>query len=161
SIACHFPRVGVFVSQLPRVAPGELDTESPELEQVGSHCRTLGGRILLRPRELGTFLPRVRLEWTGRVINAAGLALIPVMFTCSGWNAAAYIASEVRNPETTLPRSLALGTLITIVAYLALNILYLYALPVTALSGVVRVGEQTTSVLFGSRAAQAISALIA
>jgi basic amino acid/polyamine antiporter, APA family len=107
------------------------------------------------------FSPVFAWSGTGRIVSAAGLALIPVMFTYSGWNAAAYIASEVRNPETTLPQSLALGTLITIVAYLALNILYLYALPVTALSGVVRVGEQTTSALFGSRTAQAISALIA
>jgi len=84
-----------------------------------------------------------------------------VRFNYSGWNAAAYIASEVRHPETTLPRSLALGTLITIGAYLALNLLYLYATPVTALSGVVRVGEQTASALFGLRAAQAVSGLIA
>ena len=100
--------------------------------------------------------------WSGgRTVSAAGLALIPVMFAYSGWNAAAYIASEVRDPEKTLPRSLALGTLITICAYLALNVLYLYALPVTALSGVVRVGEQTAGALFGPRAAQVISALIA
>ncbi len=107
------------------------------------------------------FSPAFAWSGTGRVMSAAGLALIPVMFAYSGWNAAAYIASEVRRPETTLPRSLALGTLITIGAYLALNLLYLYATPVTALSGVVRVGEQTASALFGLRAAQAVSGLIA
>jgi basic amino acid/polyamine antiporter, APA family len=107
------------------------------------------------------FSPIFAWGGSGRMVSAAGLALIPVMFAYSGWNAAAYIASEVRNPETILPRSLALGTLITIGAYLALNVLYLYALPVAALSGVVRVGEQTTSALFGPRAAQGISALIA
>jgi APA family basic amino acid/polyamine antiporter len=107
------------------------------------------------------FSPLFAWGGSGRMISAAGLALIPVMFAYSGWNAAAYIASEVRNPETILPRSLALGTLITIVAYLALNVLYLYALPVAALSGVVRVGEQTAGALFGADAARAISALIA
>src|SRR5262245_23881779 len=107
------------------------------------------------------FSPLLAWSGGGKIVSAAGLALIPVMFTYSGWNAAAYIASEVRNPETNLPQSLALGTLITIIAYLALNVLYLYALPVAALSGVVRVGEQITSALFGPRAAQTISALIA
>ena len=90
-----------------------------------------------------------------------GLALIPVMFTYSGWNAAAYIASEVRHPEKTLPRALALGTLITIGVYLALNVLYLYATPVAVLSGVVRVGEQAAGALFGPGAAWVVSALIA
>lgn len=97
----------------------------------------------------------------GRVLSAAALALIPVLFTYSGWNAAAYIASEVRHPETTLPRALALGTLITIGVYLALNVLYLYATPVTVLGGVVRVGEQAAGALFGPGVAWAVSALIA
>jgi APA family basic amino acid/polyamine antiporter len=95
------------------------------------------------------------------VLSATGLALIPVMFTYSGWNAASYIASEVREPEKTLPQSLALGTLITIGVYLTLNILYLYALPVAALSGVVQVGEQTAHALFGPAPAKLVSALIA
>ena len=37
------------------------------------------------------------------IIGALGLALIPVLFTYAGWNAAAYIASEVREPESTVP----------------------------------------------------------
>ncbi len=32
------------------------------------------------------------------------LALIPVMFTYSGWNAAAYMAEEIRDPGRNLPR---------------------------------------------------------
>jgi len=107
------------------------------------------------------FLPA--FVWNGGegVVRAAGLALIPVMFTYSGWNAVAYIASEVRKPETTLPRALALGTLITIGAYLALNVLYLYAMPVEALRGVIQVGEQTSRALFGPAAAWCVSVLIA
>lgn len=98
---------------------------------------------------------------TGGVASALGLALIPVMFTYSGWNAAAYIASEVQHPEKTLPRSLALGTVITVGVYLALNVLYLYALPIVALRGVVRVGELTAGALFGPTATWVISFLIA
>ena len=57
------------------------------------------------------------------------LALIPVMFTYSGWNAAAYVAGEVRAPERNVPLALGLGTLAVIVIYLGLNALYLFALP--------------------------------
>lgn len=98
---------------------------------------------------------------TGGVVSAVGLALIPVMFTYSGWNAAAYIASEVRHPEKTLPQALAWGTVITISVYLALNVLYLYASPVVALRGAVRVGELTAGALFGPTATWVISFLIA
>ena len=52
------------------------------------------------------------------------LALIPVMFTYSGWNAAAYVAEEVRSPAKNVPLALGLGTLTVIVIYLSLNALY-------------------------------------
>ena len=64
------------------------------------------------------------------------LALIPIMFTYSGWNAGAYVAEEVRDPERNVPLALGLGTLAVIVIYLSLNALYLYALPVAELPSV-------------------------
>jgi APA family basic amino acid/polyamine antiporter len=64
------------------------------------------------------------------------LALIPIMFTYSGWNAGAYVAEEVRSPERNLPLALGLGTVSVIVIYLGLNALYLYAIPVTELAAV-------------------------
>ena len=56
------------------------------------------------------------------------LALIPVMFAYSGWNAASYVAEEVRSPGRNVPIALGLGTLVVIAIYLGLNALYLYAL---------------------------------
>jgi len=62
------------------------------------------------------------------------LALVPVMFSYSGWNAAAYVAEEVRNPGRNVPLALGLGTLAVVVLYLALNALYVYALPVASIA---------------------------
>lgn len=64
------------------------------------------------------------------------LALIPVMFTYSGWNAAGYIAEEIRDPGRNVPRAFALGTLAVIAIYFFLNLLYLYVLPVAELAKV-------------------------
>jgi len=64
------------------------------------------------------------------------LALVPVMFSYSGWNAAAYVAEEVRSPGRNVPLALGLGTLAVVLIYLALNALYLYAVPATALGSV-------------------------
>src|SRR5262249_34028042 len=54
-------------------------------------------------------------------------ALIYVSFAYSGWNAAAYIAGEIAQPQRTLPRALLLGTGIVMLLYLALNVVFLYA----------------------------------
>ena len=64
------------------------------------------------------------------------LALIPVMFAYSGWNAAAYIAEEIRDPGRNVPRALALGTAAVIAVYVLLNLLYLFVLPVGELAKV-------------------------
>jgi APA family basic amino acid/polyamine antiporter len=64
------------------------------------------------------------------------LALVPVMFTYSGWNAAAYVAEEVRDPERNVPLALGLGTLAVVAVYVLLNALYLYAIPIAELATV-------------------------
>jgi APA family basic amino acid/polyamine antiporter len=81
---------------------------------------------------------------SGNLQQAAGavaptsflLALIPVMFTYSGWNAAAYMAEEVRNPGRNVPMALILGTAAVVVIYLLLNVLYLYVMPIGELAAV-------------------------
>lgn len=64
------------------------------------------------------------------------LALIPVMFTYSGWNAAAYMAEEIRDPGRNVPLALSLGTVAVVVVYLLINMLYLYVMPVGELATV-------------------------
>lgn len=61
------------------------------------------------------------------------LALVPVMFSYSGWNAAAYVAEEIRDPTRAVPRALALGTALVVLIYLGLNLLYVFALPLAEL----------------------------
>jgi APA family basic amino acid/polyamine antiporter len=64
------------------------------------------------------------------------LALVPVMFTYSGWNAAAYVAEEIRDPGRNVPLALAVGTLTVVVIYVLMNVLYLYVFPVDQLAKV-------------------------
>jgi APA family basic amino acid/polyamine antiporter len=57
-------------------------------------------------------------------------ALVLVMFTYSGWNAAAYMAEEVRDPGRNLPLALAIGTAAVVAIYLLINALYLFVFPI-------------------------------
>jgi APA family basic amino acid/polyamine antiporter len=62
------------------------------------------------------------------------LALVPVMFSYSGWNAAAYVAEEVRDPARNVPLALGLGTLAVVLVYVLLNALYVFAMPIGELA---------------------------
>jgi len=89
-----------------------------------------------------------------------GLALMWIMFAYSGWNASAYVGSEVRDPARNLPRSLLLGTGAVAVLYLALNLLYIYAVPAGEMEGVVSIGGLAAKNLFGRSAETILSVLI-
>lgn len=88
------------------------------------------------------------------------LALIPIMFTYSGWNAAVYVAEEIRNPEKNLPIALGVGTLAVVAVYFALNVLYLYALPIGDLAKVPdnQLTAQVAEHLFGFVAGNVLAA---
>lgn len=77
-------------------------------------------------------------------------SLIFVMFCYSGWNASAYVAGEIKNPQRNLPRSLMMGTVIVVAVYLALNLVYFYGADVDALANKVEVGLIASNALFGS-----------
>jgi APA family basic amino acid/polyamine antiporter len=82
-------------------------------------------------------------------LAAFGTSLIFVMFCYSGWNASAYMASEMQDPERNLPRSLLLGTGIVLLLYLGLNAVYFYGASVNELAGQVDVGLVASRRLFG------------
>lgn len=66
--------------------------------------------------------------WQG--IEAFASSVMWISLSFAGFNAGIYIASEVRNPEWTVPRSLWIGTLVVTILYVLLNAVFLTAVPV-------------------------------
>jgi APA family basic amino acid/polyamine antiporter len=94
------------------------------------------------------------------------VSLFFVYFSYSGWNAATYVAEELKQPARTLPIALAFGTLLVAVLYLLLNVVFVYAMPLAtmrdnAMAGNIAVGSQAAEALFGSGIAGIFSALMA
>src|SRR5436190_14610010 len=85
------------------------------------------------------------------------VSLLWVMVGYSGWNAATYVAEEVRRPERTLPAALAAGTAIVAVLYLGLNLVFIYSTPLESMKGVIAIGSLSASNLFGGGIAGAFS----
>jgi len=84
-----------------------------------------------------------------------------VYFGYSGWNAATYIAEELKQPARTLPYSLTYGTLLVGGLYLALNVLFIYAVPLETMKSVVAVGALAATHLFGPAMAGAFAGAMA
>ncbi|MBN1805485.1 MAG: amino acid permease [Sedimentisphaerales bacterium] len=92
----------------------------------------------------------------------AASQLFYVMFAYSGWNAASYLAGEVKNPSKILPRSLLLGTGLVIILYLGLNLVFAYAVPLSEVGfgNAELVAKLAVERLFGSRISNVFSVLL-
>lgn len=87
--------------------------------------------------------------------------LIWISFSYSGWNAASYIAGELKDPAKNLPRAVILGTLLVTVLYTWLNWVFLDAAPAAEIAGKVEVAHIAARHLFGDAASKMIAAVIA
>lgn len=94
------------------------------------------------------------------LITGFGVAMIAVIWTYDGWNNINFAAGEIKNPKRNLPFSLILGVLGITAIYVAVNYIYLYALPINEMTGVVRVAEKAATFLFGGIAASLISVVV-
>ncbi len=93
------------------------------------------------------------------------VGLIYVSYSYAGWNAAGYLAGEIRDPSRTLPRCLIGGAATVAALYLLVNLAFVYALDPTAVklmsSEEVRpVAGLATRTLFGPAAARVVGAAL-
>jgi APA family basic amino acid/polyamine antiporter len=88
------------------------------------------------------------------------VALVYVMYSYSGWNAAAYITGEIQKPEKNVPRSLLAGTGLVIVIYVLLNAVFLATTPVQALKGQIEVALIAGKHIFGTNGGRVAGGVI-
>jgi APA family basic amino acid/polyamine antiporter len=108
-----------------------------------------------------------KVDWTaktglsfGSLASAFGIAMIAALWTYDGWYGATCSAGEVRNPGRNLPRGLIGGTAIIMALYVGLNLVYVRALPVSAIASSPRIGESAAAALFGTGAARWVAVAI-
>jgi APA family basic amino acid/polyamine antiporter len=148
------------------------------LPNLVGHRQSAWTQNLTTALKFGLFVVLVMLAFlfgSGQLINIgqgqpirsiklgdAASQLFYVMFAYSGWNAASYLAGEVRNPGKILPRSLLLGAGLVIVLYLALNLVFAYAVPLAdvGFDNATQVPTLAVENLFGPRASSIFSVLL-
>ncbi|MFC2163726.1 APC family permease [Acidobacteriota bacterium] len=96
----------------------------------------------------------------GQLIIGFGVALVAVSWAFDGWNNINFVAGEIKNPKRNLPLALFMGTLLVTALYVLTNYIYLYAIPMGEMIGVVRIAERATSALFGGTTAALVSAAV-
>jgi len=79
----------------------------------------------LHPVQVGIGGPTVFVG----LLTIIAVAQVGSLFSADAWNGVTFTAAEVENPRRNIPLSLALGTSIVILLYIAANFVYLMVLP--------------------------------
>src|SRR5207248_5130767 len=111
-------------------------------------CVLIVAGLLIQPKQPVHFVP---MAGDLQVVFGApfAVALVYVMYSYSGWYAAAYITDEIHRPEKNVPRALLFGTGLVLIIYTALNAVFLLAAPVSELRGQLEVGLIAGKHIFG------------
>jgi APA family basic amino acid/polyamine antiporter len=95
------------------------------------------------------------------LLSGIGVALIAVFWALDGWVYITWSAGEVKDPQRNLPRALILGLAIVGVTYLAINAVYLYALPMSGIASETAVAQAAAASMFSAGAGRWLALLIA
>ena len=68
------------------------------------------------------------------VIPALCAALVGSIFSSDAWNNVTFVAGEIKRPERNIGLSLALGTIVVTILYLAMNAMYLHVLTLSEIA---------------------------
>src|SRR5579862_1507551 len=98
---------------------------------------------------------------SGQLISAFGVALIAVFWAYDGWVYITWVAGEVKEPRRNVPLAMVLGVLAVGAIYIAMNMTYVYALPLSEIAKHETIAHAAATALFSPAAALWLSALIA
>jgi amino acid transporter len=82
------------------------------------------------------------------------------MWAYDGWADLTFVAGEVKDPSRNLPRALLGGVATIVVVYLAINLAYLYVLPMDVMSQSKLVASDTSVRIFGQAGAALVAACV-
>ncbi len=95
-----------------------------------------------------------------QLVVGFGVAMVAVFWAFDGWNNVNFVAGEIKNPARNLPLALILGTVLVGLIYVMVNVVYLKALPISEMAGVVTIADSASSVLFGTIATMFLTVAI-
>jgi len=89
-----------------------------------------------------------------------GLAMILVLYTFGGWNDAAFVAAEIRNPQRNIVRALVLGIACITLIYLLVNAAYIWGLGFERARNSAAIAADTFGLSLGTWGAKAMCLLV-
>src|SRR5258708_12834812 len=96
----------------------------------------------------------------GQLVSAFGVGLSAVFWAYDGWVYITWVAGEVKNPRRNVPLAMVIGVLVVGAIYIAMNMTYMYAMPLTEVAKHETIANAAPVVLFSPAPGAWLSAII-
>jgi APA family basic amino acid/polyamine antiporter len=98
---------------------------------------------------------------SGQLLSAFGVALIAVFWAYDGWVYIGWVAGEMKDPRRNVPLAMFFGVMIVGFLYVAMNMAYVYALPISEIAKHETIAHAAAVAMFSPAAAVWLSVLVA
>jgi APA family basic amino acid/polyamine antiporter len=102
------------------------------------------------------------------VIQPKGWALVGALVAATsgafwgydGWNNITFVAGEIKNPQSNIPKSLFVGLLCCILIYILITLSYIYVLPIDAIANSAMVATDAATLVLGGLGGASIALMV-
>jgi basic amino acid/polyamine antiporter, APA family len=130
-------------------------------QNVLTSIEVLGVVLVILAGALAAAAPAAAPQASTTSASSIGLMMVFVLLTYGGWNEAAYLSGELRDPQRNMVRVLGFSLLLITVLYLLVNWSYLHALGLAGTAGTQQVAADLVGRAFGGRGTMLVSVLVA
>jgi len=95
------------------------------------------------------------------MLVAFGVGLISVLFAFDGWIYITWVAGEIKDAARAVPRALIIGVSTVALVYLAINLIYVYALPLSVIMKSDAVVKDAATAMFSARVGNWLALIVA
>jgi APA family basic amino acid/polyamine antiporter len=118
--------------------------------------------FLSQAGDVSHFLPFVaRRTGAPPLFPALAGAVVSAFFSFGGWWDTSRLTGEVKNPQRTMPRALALGVAAVTLLYIAVSAVFLYLVPLEEVESSEAFAAQAGTALFGETGGKVLSGIVA
>jgi APA family basic amino acid/polyamine antiporter len=117
----------------------------------------IGGGLILNPTRPLNWMPIFESPISGHLLKAGAAAMVPVLFTYSGWPSAGFVSGEVRDPRRNMPLATVLGVAGVVVLYCLVTLVDVRVLGVAQLSKTSAPASAVMRVVLGEKGAAIIA----
>ena len=94
------------------------------------------------------------------IFTSFGLALIPILWTYGGWHESTFVTEETKDYRRSLPFSLITAIFIITFIYIAINLVYIYLVPVREIASSELIASNVMQILYRAKGRKILEILV-